>query len=225
MSLQQEILDLGCRACKAARGLASLSTEQKNSALLAMADEIMASKGAILSANEKDLARSQALPPAMIERLKLNMERVTAMADGIRHVAALADPVGEVIREWMRPNGIRISKVRVPIGVIGFIYESRPNVTSDAAGLCIKTGNAIILRGGSEAIYSNVAIVGALQQGGQKSGLPVGSILLIAITDGEAIKNFAKMDRYVKLFIPAGANALLKSLGIAGGLRGINNSL
>ena len=212
MSLQQEILDLGCRACKAARGLASLSTEQKNSALLAMADEIMASKGAILSANEKDLARSQALPSAMIERLKLNMERVTAMADGIRHVAALADPVGEVIREWMRPNGIRISKVRVPIGVIGFIYESRPNVTSDAAGLCIKTGNAIILRGGSEAIYSNVAIVGALQQGGQKSGLPVGSILLIANTDREAIKHLAEMDRYVQLIIPRGGHALIESV-------------
>jgi glutamate-5-semialdehyde dehydrogenase len=212
MSLQQEILDLGCRARKAARGLASLSTEQKNSALLAMADEIMASKGAILSANEKDLARSQALPPAMIERLKLNMERVTAMADGIRHVAALADPVGEVIREWMRPNGIRISKVRVPIGVIGFIYESRPNVTSDAAGLCIKTGNAIILRGGSEAIYSNVAIVGALQQGGQNSGLPVGSILLIANTDREAIKHLAEMDRYVQLIIPRGGHALIESV-------------
>ena len=212
MSLQQEILDLGCRARKAARGLASLSTEQKNSALLAMADEIMASKGAILSANEKDLARSQALSPAMIERLKLNMERVTAMADGIRHVAALADPVGEVIREWMRPNGIRISKVRVPIGVIGFIYESRPNVTSDAAGLCIKTGNAIILRGGSEAIYSNVAIVGALQQGGQNSGLPVGSILLIANTDREAIKHLAEMDRYVQLIIPRGGHALIESV-------------
>src|SRR5438477_1544328 len=212
MSLQQEILDLGCRARKAARGLASLSTEQKNSALLAMADEIMASKGAILSANEKDLARSQALPSAMIERLKLNMERVTAMADGIRHVAALADPVGEVIREWMRPNGIRISKVRVPIGVIGFIYESRPNVTSDAAGLCIKTGNAIILRGGSEAIYSNVAIVGALEQGGQKGGLPVGSILLIANTDREAIKHLAEMDRYVQLIIPRGGHALIESV-------------
>ena len=163
MSLQREIFDLGRRAHKAARCLASLSTEQKNAALLAMADEIMASKGAILSANEKDLARSQTLPSAMIERLQLNAERVTAMADGICQVAALADPVGEMMREWVRPNGIRISKVRVPIGVIGFIYESRPNVTSDAAGLCIKTGNAIILRGGSEAIYSNLAIVEALR--------------------------------------------------------------
>jgi glutamate-5-semialdehyde dehydrogenase len=212
VSLEQEIFDLGRRAHKTARGLASLSTEQKNATLLAMADEIMASKGAILSANEKDLARSQALPAAMIERLKLNTERVTAMADGIRHVAALADPVGEVIREWVRPNGIRISKVRVPIGVIGFIYESRPNVTSDAAGLCIKTGNAIILRGGSEAIYSNSAIAEALQRGGENSDLPADSILLIANTDREAIKHLAKMDRYVQLIIPRGGHALIEAV-------------
>src|SRR5207248_10261900 len=144
--------------------------------------------------NEKDRARSQTLPPAMIERLQLNAERVTAMADGIRQVAALADPVGEVIREWVRPNGIRISKVRVPIGVIGFIYESRPNVTSDAAGLCIKAGNAIILRGGSEAICSNLAIAEALQRGGEKSCLPADNILLSANTDPRAVKHPAGMD-------------------------------
>jgi glutamate-5-semialdehyde dehydrogenase len=212
VSLQQEIFDLGRRAHRAARDLVSLSTEQKNAALLAMAEEIMASRGAILSANEKDLAKSQALPPAMIERLKLNKERVIAMADGIRHVAALPDPVGEMIREWVRPNGIRISKVRVPIGVIGFIYESRPNVTSDAAGLCIKTGNAIILRGGSEAIDSNLTIAGALQRGAKKSGLPADSILLIATTDRQAIKHLAEMDRYVQLIIPRGGHALIKAV-------------
>ena len=212
MNLQREIFDLGRRAHKAARGLANLSTDQRNAALLAMADEIMASKRAILSANEKDLATSQAFPPAMIERLKLNTERVTAMADGIRHVAALADPVGEVIREWARPNGIRISKVRVPIGVIGFIYESRPNVTSDAAGLCIKAGNAIILRGGSEAIYSNLTIAEALQRAGEKSGLPADSVLLIANTDREAIKHLAEMDRYVQLIIPRGGHALIETV-------------
>jgi glutamate-5-semialdehyde dehydrogenase len=212
MTLQQKILNLGRRAHGAVRGLASLSTEQKNAALLAMADEIMASKGAILSANEKDLARSQGLPSAMIERLKLNAERVTAMAEGVRQVAALEDPVGDVIREWLRPNGIRISKVRVPIGVIGFIYESRPNVTSDAAALCIKTGNAIILRGGSEAICSNLAIAEALQRGGEKSGLPADSILLIGDTDREAIKHLAEMDRYVQLIIPRGGLALIEAV-------------
>jgi glutamate-5-semialdehyde dehydrogenase len=212
VTLQQEIFDLGRRAHKAARGLASLNTEQRSAALLAMAEEIMASKECILSANEKDLARSQALPSAMIDRLKLDAERVTAMADGVRQVAALADPVGEVMREWVRPNGIRISKVRVPIGVIGFIYESRPNVTSDAAGLCIKTGNAIILRGGSEAICSNLAIAEALQRGGEKSGLPADSILLIGDTDREAIKHLAEMDRYVQLITPRGGLALIEAV-------------
>ena len=212
MNLQREIFDLGRRAHKAARGLANLSTDQRNAALLAMADEIMASEAAILSANEKDLAKSEALPVAMSERLKLNRERVIAMANGIRHVASLPDPVGDVIREWVRPNGIRISKVRVPIGVIGFIYESRPNVTSDAAGLCIKAGNAIILRGGSEAIYSNLTIAEALQRAGEKSGLPADSILLIANTDREAIKHLAEMDRYVQLIIPRGGHALIEAV-------------
>ena len=212
MTLQEEILDLGRRSHSAARGLASLGTEEKNAALLAMADEIMASKPAILSANEEDLEKSRDLPSAMIDRLKLNTERVTAMADGVRQVADLADPVGEVMREWLRPNGIRISKVRVPIGLIGFIYESRPGVTSDAAALCIKTGNAIILRGGSEAICSNLAIVEALQRGGEKSGLPADSILLIANTDREAIKHLAEMDRYVQLIIPRGGPALIKAV-------------
>lgn len=212
MSLQQEIFQLGRCAHKAARALASLSAEQKNAALLTMAEEIMASKGAILSANEKDLTRPQTLPSAMIDRLKLDAERVTAMANGVRQVAELADPVGEVIREWVRPNGIRISKVRVPIGVIGFIYESRPNVTSDAAGLCIKTGNAIILRGGSEAICSNLAIAEALQRGGEKSGVPADSILLVANTDREAIKYLAEMDRYVQLIIPRGGDALIDAV-------------
>ena len=212
MSLQQEIFDLGRRAHKAARALACLSTEKRNAALLTMGNEIMASEEAILLANEKDLAKSHALPAAMSERLKLNSERIIAMADGIRHVASLPDPVGDVIREWVRPNGIRISKVRVPIGVIGFIYESRPNVTSDAAGLCIKTGNAIILRGGSEAIYSNLTIAEALQRAGEKSGLPADSILLIANTDREAIKYIAEMDRYVQLIIPRGGQALIEAV-------------
>ena len=165
MNLQQQILDLGRRARKAARDLAKLSSEQKNAALLAMADEIMASQEAILAANEKDLKRADALSPATIDRLKLNVERITAMAGGVRQVVALADPVGKVVREWARPNGIRISKMRVPIGVIGIVYESRPNVTTDAAVLCTKAGNATILRGGSESIHSNLAIVEALQRG------------------------------------------------------------
>jgi glutamate-5-semialdehyde dehydrogenase len=212
VDLQQQILDLGRRARKAARDLARLSTEQKNAALLAMANEMMASQTAILSANAKDLKEADALSHAMIDRLKLNVERITAMADGIRQIAALADPVGEVVREWARPNGIRISKVRVPIGVIGIIYESRPNVTADAAVLCSKTGNATILRGGSESIHSNLAIGEALQRGGAKGGLPADSILLIADTDREAIKHLAELDCYVDLIIPRGGHALIEAV-------------
>jgi glutamate-5-semialdehyde dehydrogenase len=214
VDLQQQILDLGRRARKAARDLARLSTEQKNAALLAMADEIMASQKAILSANEKDLKKAEVEGPsyAMIDRLKLNVERITAMANGVRQVAALADPLGEVLREWARPNGMRISKVRVPIGVIGIIYESRPNVTTDAAVLCTKAGNATILRGGSESIHSNLAIVEALQRGGAKGGLPVDSILLIADTNREAIKHLAELDGYVDLIIPRGGHALIEAV-------------
>ena len=212
MNLQQQILDLGRRARRAARDLAKLSSEQKNAALLAMADEIMASQEAILAANEKDLKRADALSPAMIDRLKLNVERITAMAGGVRQVVALADPVGKLVREWARPNGIRISKMRVPIGVIGIIYESRPNVTTDAAVLCTKAGNATILRGGSESIHSNLAIVEALQRGAAKGGLPADSILLIADTDREAIKHLAELDRYVDLIIPRGGHALIEAV-------------
>ena len=214
MDLQQQILDLGRRARKAARDLARLSTEQKNAALLAMADEIMASQAAILSANEKDLKKAEVegLSHAMIDRLKLNVERITAMANGVRQVAALADPVGEVLREWARPNGMRISKLRVPIGVIGIIYESRPNVTTDAAVLCTKAGNATILRGGSESIHSNLAIVEALQQGAAKGGLPADSILLIADTNREAIRHLAELDDYVDLIIPRGGHALIEAV-------------
>jgi len=214
VDLQQQILDLGRRARKAARDLARLSTEQKNAALLAMADEIMASQAAILSANEKDLKKAEVegLSHAMIDRLKLNVERITAMANGVRQVAALADPVGEVLREWARPNGMRISKLRVPIGVIGIIYESRPNVTTDAAVLCTKAGNATILRGGSESIHSNLAIVEALQQGAAKGGLPADSILLIADTNREAIRHLAELDDYVDLIIPRGGHALIEAV-------------
>ena len=152
MTLQDQILDFGRRARAAARQLRKCSTEQKNRGLLAMADRVISMQDQILEANARDVAAAQAdgLSAAMIDRLTLNPKRLTAMADGIRKVAALPDPVGETIRDWTRPNGLRIQKVRVPIGVIGIIYESRPNVTSDAAVLCTKTGNATILRGGRE---------------------------------------------------------------------------
>lgn len=214
MTLQDQILEFGKRARAASRALSKSTTQQKNAALLAMADELVAAADSILAASAKDVEKAKiaGLPDAMIERLALNPKRIEAMAAGIRQVAALPDPVGEVIRAWTRPNGIRISKVRVPIGVIGIIYESRPNVTGDAAALCTKTGNATILRGGSESILSNMAIVDALQRGGAKAGLPAESILLIPTTDREAVKLMAQMDKYLDLIVPRGGRALIEAV-------------
>ncbi|MGH8092943.1 MAG: glutamate-5-semialdehyde dehydrogenase [Chthoniobacterales bacterium] len=214
MDLKTQILDLGARARRASRALAQLSSEQKNEALLSMTDEIVTCRESILAANDEDLirARSNGLSGAMLERLTLNPGRVAAMAEGIRQVAALPDPVGQIIREWTTPKGLRISKVRVPIGVVGIIYESRPNVTSDAAVLCTKTGNATILRGGSEAIRSNLTIAAALQAGGEKAGLPNDSVLLVAQTDREAVRLMAEMDRYIDLIVPRGGKALIEAV-------------
>jgi glutamate-5-semialdehyde dehydrogenase len=214
MELKEQICDFGRRARAAASSLSQLSSAQKDGALRAMADEIMARSATILAANEKDLAhaRSHGLSNAMIDRLTLNDERITAMADGIRAVADLPDPVGEVIREWTSQSGLRISKVRVPIGVVGIIYESRPNVTSDAAVLCTKTGNATILRGGSESIHSNIAIAEALEQAGAQAGLPNDSVLLIPSTDREAVRLMAEMDRYIDLIVPRGGKALIEAV-------------
>src|SRR5437588_5648100 len=212
--LRSEVLDLGKRARAAARALAQMSTKRKNAALVAMADQLGASTGAILRANGKDVEKASAdqLSLPMIDRLRLDETRIQAMADGIRQVAALEDPVGKTIAEWTRPNGLHISKVRVPIGVIGIIYESRPNVTSDAAVLCTKTGNAVILRGGSESIRSNIAIAEALRAGAVSSGLPKDSILLISTTDRDAVRQMAEANQYIDLIIPRGGPALIETV-------------
>src|SRR6266581_4724976 len=212
--LRNEVLSCGRRARVAARALARMSTERKNAALLAMADQLGASAGAILQANGKDVEKAIAdqLSLPMIDRLRLDERRIQAMADGIRKVAALEDPVGKVIAEWTRPNGLHISKVRVPIGVIGIIYESRPNVTSDAAVLCTKTGNAVILRGGSESIHSNVAIAEALRAGAASAGLPEDTILLIPKTGRDAVRQMAVMDQYIDLIVPRGGRALIETV-------------
>ena len=214
MNLADQILDYGRRARSAARVLARAKPEQKNRALLSMADEIVAATDEILAANARDVEKAKAdgLSGAMIDRLTLNAKRLAGMADGVREVAALPDPVGEVIREWTRPNGLQISKVRVPIGVVGIIYESRPNVTSDAAVLCTKTGNATILRGGSESINSNVAIATALGRGCAKVGLPADSILLIPTTDREAVKHMCAMDQYLDVIVPRGGKGLIEAV-------------
>ena len=212
--LAVQMQELGRRARAAARVLARATAAQKNAALEAMAEEIVRSGTAILAANAEDLARGEAsgLTGAMLDRLRLNPQRLEAMAGGVREVAALPDPVGEKIREWTRPNGLRISKVRVPIGVVGIIYESRPNVTCDAAVLCTKTGNATILRGGSESIRSNVAIAEALGRGAARAGLPADSVLLVGTTDREAVRELCRMDRYVDVIVPRGGKGLIETV-------------
>ncbi len=212
--LKSQILDYGRRARAASRQLARLDAATKNAGLLAMADEILAAKDEILAANARDVEQGTAngLSKPMLERLTLDEKKLAAMAQGIREVAALPDPVGETIREWTRPNGLRITKVRVPIGVVGIIYESRPNVTSDAAVLCTKTGNATILRGGSEAIHSNVAIAAALSRGGAKAGLPADAIVLIPVTDREAVRHMCEMDRYLDCIVPRGGKGLIEAV-------------
>ena len=206
--IKSAILDMGRRARAASYALVKLSSEQKNTILVAMADEIMARQDAILAANALDLARAEqnGLSKAMIDRLTLDPKRLKAVADAVREVALLPDPVGEKLTDWTRPNGLHIRKVRVPIGVIGIIFESRPNVTTDAASLCFKTGNATILRGGSEAIDSNRALAAALQAGGERAGLPPDSIQLIPFTDRASVEHMARMDQYIDLIIPHQAN-------------------
>ena len=214
MDLKETIYDLGRRARAASKALAQLSSEQKNAGLLAMADELSASQTLLLEANAKDVERARAdgLSGAMMDRLTLTPARVEGMAESIREVAALTDPVGQNIAQWTRPNGIKISKVRVPIGVIGIIFESRPNVTSDAAVLCTKTGNAAILRGGSEAIHSNLAIAAALSRGAKRAGLPEDAILLVPTTDREAVKLMAGMDQYIDMIVPRGGHSLIEAV-------------
>ena len=214
MNLAGQIHEIGRKARQAARALAILSTEKKNAALLGMADALVDRTPALLAANAKDIAGAEehGLNKAAIDRLRLSEKRIADMADGIRQVAALEDPVGKTITEWTRPNGIRISKVRTPIGVIGIIYESRPNVTSDAAILCIKTGNAVILRGGSESLHSNIAIADALQAGGSTCGLPEDSVQLIPTKDREAVRHMAQMDKFIDLIVPRGGHSLIEAV-------------
>jgi glutamate-5-semialdehyde dehydrogenase len=212
--LTTTIHDFGRRARAAARELRRCSTAQKNRGLLAMADRLLALEKTILEANAKDVEKAKAdgLSGAMIDRLTLTPQRLAAMADGVRQVAALLDPVGEVIRDWTRPNGLRIQKVRVPIGVVGIIYESRPNVTADAAVLCAKTGNATILRGGRESIHSNIAIAAALSAGCADAGLPADAILLIPVIDREAVRILCEMDRYLDCIVPRGGKGLIEAV-------------
>ena len=205
---------MGKKARVASRGLALCSKDQKNSALMAMADAMDAAARDIIAANAKDLeaAPGYGLNAAAVDRLRLTPDRIRAMADGVREVAVLPDPVGEIIREWTRPNGIKITKIRVPIGVVGIIYESRPNVTADAAVLCLKAGNACILRGGKESLHSNVAIAKALSAGAVHAGLSADVIQLVPFTDREGVRLLAQMDRYLDVIVPRGGQALIEAV-------------
>ena len=201
------------RAAKeAARALALASTGAKNEALLQMARGLEEKVGPVLEANRADLARGQAagLTPAFLDRLTLSEARIEGMAAGLRQVAALPDPVGETVEAWSRPNGIDISRVRVPLGVIGFIYESRPNVTADAAGLCLKSGNAVLLRGGSEALASNAAIVNVLGKAVEKAGLPADAVQVVDTADRAAVMAMLTLDRLIDLIIPRGGEEFVR---------------
>jgi glutamate-5-semialdehyde dehydrogenase len=211
-SIATKILAMGAKARAASRALVKLTTKQKNDILLAMAAGVRKAQKKILEANAKDIAAAEkkGLAKPMVQRLKLDGRSLEGIARAIEDVSNLSDPVGEVLAEWTRPNGLKIRKERVPIGVIGIIYESRPNVTSDAAVLCFKTGNATILRGGSEAIHSNTALAEALQKGGEKAGLPKDSIQLIPFTDRESVSHMARMDQHLDLIIPRGGKGLIE---------------
>lgn len=208
--IQEIIHQMGRQARSAARRLATLSSARKDDILRAMAASLRAQAATILVENEKDLSagREKGLSAAMLDRLRLDEARIEAMAAGIEHIAGLPDPVGQVMEAWERPNGMKIEQVRVPIGTIGIIYESRPNVTADAAALCFKTGNATILRGGSEAIHSNRAIATALSA----SGAPEHAIQLIPFTDRESVAAMAQMDQWLDLIIPRGGKGLIEAV-------------
>jgi glutamate-5-semialdehyde dehydrogenase len=212
--IHAQIEAMGKRARKAALKLAVLSSEQKNQILFAMANGLRKNTEQILAANAIDISSGQekGLSMAMLDRLKLDEARIEAIAASIEKVALLHDPVGEQLEEWHHPKGMKLEKVRVPIGVIGIIYESRPNVTSDAAVLCLKSGNATILRGGSEALHSNKAIAEALLMGGESAGLPEGAIQLVPFTDRESVKAMARMDKWMDLIIPRGGKGLVETV-------------
>ena len=214
MDVKEQILEIGAHARVASRELAKLSTRKKNAILEAMADELDAQRGFIQQENQKDLTagKENGLSSAMLDRLELTDARIDGMIKGLRDVAVLNDPVGQTISTWDRPNGLEIKKVRVPIGVIGIIFESRPNVTCDAAALCFKTSNAVILRGGKEAIHSNLAIAQAMQKGGIEKGMPEHAIQLIPTIDREAVKVLCQMTDYLDLIIPRGGEGLIRAV-------------
>ncbi len=206
------VKDMAEKARSASRRVALLSTDVKNRVLLETADRIEAEKGFLQEENRKDLdaGRKKGLTPAFLDRLELSDKVIASMAQGLREVAALPDPVGEVVRMWKRPNGLQVGRVRIPLGVIGMIYESRPNVTIDAAGLCLKAGNAIILKGGSDAINSNLALASILSSVLGDNGVPGEAVQVIPTTDRSAVTDMLAMEEEIDLIIPRGGEGLIR---------------
>ena len=216
MVLNKAIQAMAKDAKQAARVLRVAKRAEKDAALAFMAERILSNKEEIIKANAKDttLARENGLHPAMIDRLTLDEKTITSMIDGLREVAALPDPVGEVTSMWKRPNGLQVGQIRIPLGVIGFIYESRPNVTVDAAALCIKSGNAVLLKGGSEAMHSNLILNEILSEALKKANLPEKSIQVIPYKEHEAVGILLSMDEYVDLIIPRGGEGLISFVAV-----------
>lgn len=212
MTIAEKIRTIAAESRNASRAIARLSSGEKNDLLIAMADALIAATPRLLEENAKDLASAEkkGISSAMLDRLMLDDTRIRAMADGLREVAALSDPVGEVTRMWKRPNGLMVGKMRIPLGVIGIIYEARPNVTADAAALCLKAGNAVILRGGSEAINSNVAISGILRETMARAGIPAAALSVIPFTDREGVLEMLKQEEFIDLIIPRGGEGLIR---------------
>lgn len=212
--VEQEVIAKAREAREAARRLAYLPTDVKNRALLTMAEDLELRSSEILAANEIDVraGREKGLSRALIDRLLLNNGRIREMAEGLRVVASLPDPVGEVEGMWTRPNGLQIGRVRVPLGVVGIIYEARPNVTVDAAGLCLKAGNAVLLRGGSEAINSNRAITAIISEAATRAGVPDGAIRLVESTDRAAVNVMLRLNEYLDVLIPRGGAGLIQTV-------------
>lgn len=212
LNLEAYAVDLARRARAASRALALASTDQKNDWLDRAAGQLRNRRDELLAANRRDLdaAPGYALTPAQIDRLTLDAKRIEAMASGLDTVAALPDPVGELIESSVRPNGLKIDKVRVPLGVVFFIYESRPNVTADAAALCVKSGNAVILRGGKEAIHTNLAIHAMLEQSLAACGLPADAVQMVKISDRELVDHLLHLSEFIDLAIPRGGEGLIR---------------
>lgn len=208
------MLELGQRARTAARAMARAETGAKNAALQAIADAILADQANLKAENRKDLeaGRQHGLDAALLDRLELTDSGIRTMAEGLRQVAALPDPVGAISQLDYRPSGIQVGRMRVPLGVIGIIYESRPNVTADAAALCLKAGNACILRGGSEALHANQAIARCIEQGLEQAGLPATAVQVVATTDRAAVGELLKLDKYVDVIVPRGGKGLIERI-------------